>query len=108
MIDNVSSRLFVLGSSQLFQQRHREGANMATLISIYNSEGIIVGRCDARCYDAKTGTCTCICGGINHKAGKAAASANVLVAAKNALKWVETHREQAGEDAVIAAMVPLL
>jgi len=26
-------------------------------------------RCDARCYNAKTGHCACICGGRNHGAG---------------------------------------
>lgn len=27
------------------------------------------GRCDARCYDAETDRCHCICGGANHGAG---------------------------------------
>ena len=41
---------------------------MSTLIAVYNSEGL-VGRCDARCYEAKDPDCTCICGGANHGAG---------------------------------------
>lgn len=41
---------------------------MATLIAVYNSEGC-VGRCDAKCYNATTEQCTCICGGVNHGAG---------------------------------------
>ena len=41
---------------------------MATLITVSNSEGI-VGRCDARCHDAKSPKCDCICGGMNHGAG---------------------------------------
>jgi hypothetical protein len=42
---------------------------MTTLIAVYNSRGC-VGRCDARCYEAKSKTCHCICGGKNHSAGK--------------------------------------
>jgi hypothetical protein len=41
---------------------------MATLIEVYNSYGCI-GRCDARCYDAKEPECKCICGGVNHGVG---------------------------------------
>jgi hypothetical protein len=39
-----------------------------TLIAVYTSEGC-VGRCDARCYNAHTADCDCICGGANHGAG---------------------------------------
>jgi len=39
-----------------------------TLISIHNSEDC-VGRCDARCYEAKGDLCECCCGGMNHKKG---------------------------------------
>lgn len=46
-----------------------------TLIAIYTSEGC-VGRCDARCYDAKTADCHCICGGKNHGAGEQKAIEN--------------------------------
>lgn len=42
---------------------------MATLIAVYNSDGC-VGRCDARCYQAMTSKCDCICGGKNHGAGE--------------------------------------
>jgi hypothetical protein len=48
---------------------------VTTLISVHNSEGC-VGRCDVRCYDATTPTCKCICGGMNHGAGKDKAMAN--------------------------------
>jgi hypothetical protein len=41
---------------------------MATLIAVYNSEGL-VGRCDAKCYNAADSECVCICGGANHGAG---------------------------------------
>lgn len=46
-----------------------------TLIAIYNSDGC-VGRCDAKCYNASEPGCDCICGGMNHGAGKAQAIAN--------------------------------
>jgi len=48
---------------------------MTTLIAVYNSEGC-VGRCDARCYEAKSAKCHCICGGKNHSAGLRQAVAN--------------------------------
>lgn len=42
---------------------------MTTLISAYNSEGVITGRCDAKCYSATHEDCDCICGGVNHGVG---------------------------------------
>lgn len=41
---------------------------MTALISVRNSDGE-VGRCDAKCYNAKTANCNCVCGGKNHGAG---------------------------------------
>lgn len=41
---------------------------MTTLIAVYNSEGC-VGRCDAKCYEATSPECDCICKGANHGAG---------------------------------------
>jgi len=41
---------------------------MATLI-IIRHRGRTVGRCDARCHDAKTPKCNCVCGGRNHGCG---------------------------------------
>ena len=41
---------------------------MTTAIAVYNSEGV-VGRCDARCHDATSSTCRCICGGRLHGVG---------------------------------------
>jgi len=49
---------------------------MTTLVAVYNSDGCI-GRCDARCYEAKNAKCHCICGGRNHSAGKQRARENV-------------------------------
>jgi hypothetical protein len=48
---------------------------MTTLIAVYNSEGC-VGRCDAKCYNATSPQCDCICGGKNHGAGLAQARQN--------------------------------
>lgn len=48
---------------------------MSTLIAVYNSDGC-VGRCDAKCYEATTPHCDCICGGKNHGAGKQQAEEN--------------------------------
>jgi len=42
---------------------------MTTMIALYNADGCI-GRCDARCYLAKSATCSCICGGVNHAVGR--------------------------------------
>jgi hypothetical protein len=41
---------------------------MTTLIATYSGDGC-TGRCDARCYEAVTSICNCICGGRNHGAG---------------------------------------
>jgi hypothetical protein len=41
---------------------------VTTLITVSNSEGV-VGRCDARCHEAKFPECDCCCGGINHACG---------------------------------------
>lgn len=41
---------------------------MTTLISVHNSEGE-VGRCDAKCHNAKHKDCDCCCGGVNHGVG---------------------------------------
>src|SRR5262245_38651445 len=49
---------------------------MATLIAVYNSDGC-VGRCDANCYEARHAKCTCICRGMNHRAGLKQATRNV-------------------------------
>ena len=42
---------------------------MTTLIEIRNNKGLI-GRCDAKCYNAQGKHCDCVCGGANHGIGK--------------------------------------
>jgi hypothetical protein len=53
---------------------------MTTLIAVYKTFGC-VGRCDSRCYEAKSDpkTCDCICGGKNHGAGATGAKANARI-----------------------------
>jgi len=42
---------------------------MTTIIIAKNKNGVITGRCDASCYNAKSKKCTCVCGGDNHGRG---------------------------------------
>lgn len=58
---------------------------MTTLIVQY-SGGRVVGRCDARCYDAEHEDCSCICGGKNHGKGRQQAIENT---ARSALDIIE-------------------
>lgn len=51
---------------------------MTTLIAAYDNDGC-VGRCDAKCYNATEPDCTCICGGMNHGAGRAKAMVNTSI-----------------------------
>lgn len=60
---------------------------MTTLIAVYGSDGC-EGRCDARCYEAKEPECQCICGGMNHGAGKDQAVANTTALAE---QWIEQY-----------------
>ena len=60
---------------------------MTTLISVHNSSGL-VGRCDAKCYDAIDQKCTCICDGANHGAGKQKAIQNTSQMAEI---WIEEY-----------------
>lgn len=47
---------------------------MSTAIAVYTSSGC-VGRCDAKCHDAREPDCDCICGGRLHGVGSSAAIA---------------------------------
>lgn len=49
---------------------------MSTLIAVYDSAGVCIGRCDAKCHDAHDPKCDCVCGGSNHGVGRATALAN--------------------------------
>jgi len=61
-----------------------------TLISMHNSEGCI-GRCDAKCYDAKEPACHCMCGGRNHGVGERQAVENTRELAED---WIDKMKEQ--------------
>lgn len=47
---------------------------MTTVIAVYTSDGC-VGRCDARCHEAASSDCDCVCGGRLHGVGAANAVA---------------------------------
>lgn len=52
---------------------------MTTLILCTKPDGSNIGRCDARCYEAKGPTCKCICGGMNHGKGLDSAIRNTAL-----------------------------
>jgi hypothetical protein len=66
---------------------------MSTMIAAYNSDGCI-GRCDAKCYNATTPDCDCICGGANHGVGRKQAQENTEALAES---WMEAYRQQHSE-----------
>lgn len=47
---------------------------MTTAIAVYTSSGC-VGRCDAKCHNAREPECDCICGGRLHGVGSSSAIA---------------------------------
>lgn len=59
---------------------------MTTLIHCH---GAIEGRCDAKCYNAKSEHCDCICGGLNHGAGRQAAIDNTRRLTKEHVAEIE-------------------
>ncbi len=74
---------------------------MTTLIAVYNSDGC-VGRCDARCYEAKHEGCDCICGGKNHGAGLQRAQDNTRELAQ---AWLEEVKRRSGDDVQVAQVL---
>lgn len=65
---------------------------MSTLIAVYNSDGC-VGRCDAKCYNATSPVCDCICGGKNHGAGLQQATENTRELAD---QWLDNYKKEKG------------
>lgn len=59
-----------------------------TLIAVYNSDGG-VGRCDAKCYNATSHECDCICGGANHGAGQQQAVENTREMVET---WIDAYQ----------------
>jgi predicted RNase H-like HicB family nuclease len=58
---------------------------MTTLLAVYTSDGL-VGRCDAKCYEAVQPDCDCICGGYNHGKGRETAIENTR---QQVQTWIE-------------------
>ena len=52
---------------------------MPALITQHGTGGKKQGQCDARCYNAKTPTCICCCGGANHGVGLQKAVENTRI-----------------------------
>jgi predicted RNase H-like HicB family nuclease len=81
---------------------------MATLLVVYTSDGVI-GRCDAKCYDAKPGSeCDCICGGVNHGQGLAEALCNVKEALGNAEAAALDLAKYRSKQMIVAAQLGLV
>lgn len=75
---------------------------MTVLIASFNSYGHNNGRCDAKCYEAKTPGCDCICGGKNHGAGLVRALDNTR---KHFNAWAEAWK--AGHKDTVRIEVPV-
>jgi len=60
------------------------------LIEVRGSKGVI-GRCDAKCYNATEPECDCICGGINHGAGLRKARQNT---SEYCDEWIEEYNKR--------------
>lgn len=66
---------------------------MSTLMAVLSGKRV-VGCCNAKCYDAKTSRCTCICGGANHGRGYVEAAALVATSGLSLLgNWCAEHPE---------------
>lgn len=65
---------------------------MSTLLEIRTLNGL-VGRCDARCYDAKHAKCHCICEGFNHGAGKEKA---MIITRRHVETWILAFKANKG------------
>lgn len=66
---------------------------MSTLMAVYDADGC-TGRCDARCYEATGGVCTCCCGGVNHGVGRRRAEEQTAELGLSLLaRWQAEHPE---------------
>ncbi len=63
------------------------------LIEVRGGSGELIGRCDARCYDAREPHCECVCGGRNHGAGLERA---IEQTREQAEQWVQAYAERLG------------
>jgi len=73
---------------------------MTTLLAVYDKSGPegslkCVGRCDARCYEASSPECTCVCGGRNHGKGQTIAMENTSALFEvMAEEWLDEHSDE--------------
>ncbi len=70
---------------------------MATVLAVHSSQGCL-GRCDARCHEARGTVCRCVCGGANHGVGAEHAAAN---AARLGEEIARSHQHNAGTPAAV-------
>jgi hypothetical protein len=68
-----------------------------TLIEIRRADGTLVGRCDARCYNATNPECECCCGGKNHGRGVERAVAQTR---EQAFTMIPEHWKGLGEPTI--------
>lgn len=74
------------------------------LIEVRKRDGTVVGRCDARCYNARGGNCSCICGGANHGAGLDRAMDNTSAMVET---WIEDFAKRHNLDEYESRVAPL-
>ena len=75
---------------------------MTVLIEV-RTNGTVIGRCDAKCYQAQHTQCECICGGHNHGAGLQQAKTNTHELGE---KWIEQwQQEHPGQLAELAQVI---
>lgn len=75
---------------------------MTTLIAVYTSDGC-VRRCDARCYNAESSTCDCICGGANHGKGLNQAAENTREMVRT---WIDKYEAEHPDQQPMQWLVP--
>jgi hypothetical protein len=88
----------------------RGSVSMTILIAVYDSDGCR-GRCDARCYEAVEPDCDCVCGGLNHGAGRQKAITNTRRYAEVMLaEYSRSHhlKDWRGEVSDTVRQLPLL
>jgi len=66
------------------------------MILLTQRVGGVTRKCDARCFNAKSGGCDCICGGRNHGVGLEKALDNIFRA--EVIKGVQVTRRAMRED----------
>jgi hypothetical protein len=76
---------------------------MSTVLAVYNTKGCL-GRCDARCHEARGTVCRCVCGGANHGVGVEQAAEN---SAQMGEEIARSCQDNAGRPAAVQLPLPL-